>query len=286
MLKTGEINILKIAEISGKMCFLDGGEEGLVFFPVKELPPGSEEGDEIEVFVYCEKEGLAATRKKPLAYAGEFAFLEVKSVTDFGIFLDWGIDKDLYMPNRLYEKSYYRKKQLTRGDKIIVYITRDATSPGVIASPFIEKHLEKETGELEVNDEVDILVYRFSDIGANVIINNRFHGILYYNEIFSPLSAGDRRKGYIKKIRTDGLVDASLQKQGFTASNIDSEETILRELERNSGFLPIHDKSTPDEIKKHLKMSKKSFKKAAGTLYRKKIIIIEEEGIRLTDKQE
>ena len=289
MLNIGKMNTLKIAEVIGNKCYLDGGEEGDIFIPKKEIPAGSKEGDTIEVFVYSEKNGLAATKKKPFVFVNEFAFLSVNAVTEFGIFLDWGLDKDLYMPNRFFEntdhRNSYNDNQDTPsvGNKLIVYLIPDKNTQGIIATTEVEKYLENETGELEAGDVVDLLVYKFSDLGANVIINNRYHGILYYNEIFTPLKAGDRTIGFIKKIRTDGLVDAALQRQGFLDSNLDTEDIILDILKKNRGFIPLHDKSSPEDIKKLLKISKKNFKKAVGTLYRKRIITLEENGIRLSE---
>ena len=135
-----------------------------------------------------------------------------------------------------------------------------------------------------MNEEADMLVYKFTDLGANVIINNRYRGVIYRNEIFSPIKVGDRFRGYIKKLRDDGRVDASLEKQGFTESNVIAEKKIIKSLELNNGFLPLHDKSSPDEIKEILHISKKSFKRASGTLYRKKKINIEDNGIRLIQR--
>ena len=295
MITIGKINKLTIAQIKGKKCFLDGGEKyGEIFIRARDLPKGTLTGSSIDAFIYSSNDGICATVKKPYAQLGEFAFLEVVSVSEFGAFLDWGIDKDLFLPKRYFQSptaATWRGKGKTHGlpsagDKLLIRVIEDPSSDGVIATTEISKYIEDEAEGLEQNDEAEMLVYKFTSLGANVIINNRYRGIIYQNEIFSPLKRGDRFTGYIKKIRDDGRIDASLVKQGFTEANDVAEKKILKSLELNEGFLSLHDKSTPDEIKKILHISKKSFKRAAGTLYRKKKIIIEEKGIRLAEEDQ
>ena len=290
MITIGKINTLKIAQLKGKKCFLDGGEKyGEIFVRARDLPKETQTGDSIEAFIYSSNDGICATVKKPYAQLGEFAFLKVVSVSDFGLFLDWGIDKDLYLPKRYYmstNETTWRGKGKTDnmpavGDKLIIRVIEDPSSDGVIATTEISKYIESEAEGLEPNDEADMLVYKFTNLGANVIINNRYRGIIYQNEIFSPLKKGDRFKGFIKKIRDDGRIDASLVKQGFTEANAIAEKKVIKSLELNNGFIPLNDKSTPEEIKEKLHISKKSFKRAAGTLYKKNQIVIEDDGIRL-----
>ena len=294
MITIGNMNTLKISQKKAKKCFLDGGKLGEIFIRSRELPDGASVGDDVEVFIYSSVDGLAATTTKPHALLGEFAYLKVVSATEIGIFLDWGIDKDLYLPKRYIQdtgtNTYRGKGKSTdnslpeEGDKLIVYVMEDPTSDGVIATTEINKYIEEEAEGLEANEEVDLFVYKFTDLGANVIINNKFRGVIYHNEIFSKLEKGDRIKGFIKKVRDDGKVDVSLIKQGFLESNVIAENKIIKALELKNGFLPLHDKSSPDEIKNILHMSKKSFKRASGTLYKRKKIIIEESGIRLAEK--
>ena len=295
MITIGEMNKLTILKIKGKKCFLDGEKYGEIFIRAKEVPEGSREGDRIEVFIYSSNDGFAATVKKPYATLNEFAYLKIVSETDIGLFLDWGIDKDLYLPKRYIQnnsdiKTYKGKGRkspmLQEGDNIIIYVIKDTSSDGIIATTEIDKYIIREVAALEANDEVDLFVYKFTDLGANVIIDNKFKGIIYHNEIFSPLNKGDRIRGYIKKIRDDGKIDVSLVKQGFLESNIIAENKIIKTLTDNNGFLPIHDKSRPEEIRDIFHISKKSFKKASGTLYKKKIILIKDNGIKLlkTDK--
>ncbi len=289
MIKTGKMNKLKVVQIKGKKCFLDGEEHGNIFIRSSELPEGTLAGSAVDVFLYSSNDGLAATTKKPYAQLGEFGYLEVVSVSEFGAFLDWGIDKDLFLPKRYFSTSAaatWKGKGKTsdqpqKGDRLLIYVIEDPSSDGVIATTETGKYIENRAEGLEMNEEADMLVYKFTDLGANVIINNRYRGVIYRNEIFSPIKVGDRFRGYIKKLRDDGRVDASLEKQGFTESNVIAEKKIIKSLELNNGFLPLHDKSSPDEIKEILHISKKSFKRASGTLYRKKKINIEDNGIRL-----
>jgi predicted RNA-binding protein (virulence factor B family) len=293
MITIGKMNTLKISQKKAKKCFLDGEKLGEIFIRSKELQKGASVGDEVEVFIYSSSDGLAATTTKPHALLGEFAYLKVVSASEIGIFLDWGIDKDLYLPKRYIQDiapSTYRGKGKStddslpiEGDKLIVYVMADPTSDGVIATTEINNHIIEEAEGLEANEEVDLFVYKYTDLGANVIINNKFRGVIYHNEIFSKLDIGDRIKGYIKKVRDDGKVDVSLVKQGFLESNSIAENKIIKALEIVNGFLQLHDKSSPDEIKNILHMSKKSFKRATGTLYKRKKISIEENGIRLIE---
>ena len=296
MITIGKINTLKVLQIKGKKCFLDGENYGQIFMRSAELPEGTLVGENVEVFIYSSNDGFAATRKTPHALLGEFACLEVVSSTDIGVFLDWGIEKDLYLPIRYIKDkapvmTYKGKGRGTetslpeKGDKLIIYVIPDPTSDGVIATTEISKYIVEEAEGLEANEEVDLFVYKFTDLGANVIINNKFRGIIYRNELFSKLEKGDRVKGYIKKVRDDGKVDVSLIKQGFLEANEIAENKIINTLKDKNGFLPLCDKSTPEEIKNILHISKKSFKRAAGTLYKKKIIAIEEKGIRLTGEE-
>ena len=206
---------------------------------------------------------------------GEFASLEVKSVTDFGIFLDWGIKKDLFVPKALL------RKDLQAGEMAIVCLIPDFDGIGVIGSCQIDEFLDKEVKGLKEKQKAELLVFGISDLGYRVIVANRYKGLLYRNEVFEELQIGDIRKGYIKKIREDGLIDASLQPVGYRDAARDMRPKVLEALEAAGGFLPLHDKSSPEVIKNRLQMSKKNFKKTVGLLYKEKKIVIEERGIRL-----
>ncbi len=279
-MKIGRYNRGKIVLLTEKACFIDLGGERDVFLPPYELPEGAKKGDEIEVFVYnTSAEEYRATTACPYAVLGDFAALEVTEVTPFGMFLDWGLQKDLFVPSRNI------RAELEPGDLAVVKIINDYSGDGVIGTCRFDDEFEKLPAGAEekmgLNTEVELIVYGFSKLGARVIVNGRYSGMLYRNEIFEDLKIGEKHTGYIKKIRDDGLIDAALQPQGFRAATKDARDIILGALAASGGFLPLHDKSSSDAIKNQLLMSKKVFKKTIGGLYKEKKIIIEEDGIRL-----
>lgn len=246
-----------------------------ILIPVWEVPEDLKTGDSLEVFVFLDgKEGLKGTTQKAHAELGDFAALEVKSVTDFGVFLDWGIKKDLFAPKKLL------RRELEAGDIAVVCLIPDFDGVGVIASGRIDQYFEEGKPKLKEGSKAELLVFGVSELGFRVIVDKRYKGLLYRNEVFEPLKIGDKRKGYIKKIRPDGLIDAALQPQGYKSASGDASEVIMKALEEAGGFLPLHDKSDPEKIKRYLRMSKKNFKKATGLLYREKKILLEERGIR------
>ncbi|MFO7850628.1 MAG: S1-like domain-containing RNA-binding protein [Spirochaetia bacterium] len=291
MIHVGEYNSLKINRATKGGCFLDAQEEGELYLPKKDTPEDAKPGDTIEVFVYNEsKEKLGATTREPFAEVGEFAPMVVTSITDFGVFLEWGIPKDLFVPRKhLPErekphsaKAPRQKEKLKEGDILVVYLTLDYEKRGVIGTTHLSSHFDRDTSALSVNQEVELIVYEVTKIGTQVIIDNRWDGLLYHGETFEPVHIGERKKGYVKKVREDGLVDVALQPQGFIPASREAEDTILSALDEESGFLPLHDKSSPKEIRERLRMSKRLFKNTIGTLYRRGLLLIEDEGIRRT----
>ncbi len=274
-LQTGKKHVVKLAGTRGRFRVLKKNDIEILI-PSYEVPDGLKTGDDLEVFVFLDgKDGLRGTTMPAKARVGEFASLEVKSVTDFGIFLDWGIKKDLFVPKALL------RKDLQAGEMAIVCLIPDFDGVGVIGSCQIDEFLEKDVKGLKEKQKAELLVFGISDLGYRVIVANRYKGLLYRNEVFEDLQIGDVRKGYIKKIREDGLIDASLQPVGYRDAAKDLRPKLLEALEAAGGFLPLHDKSSPDSIKKKLQMSKKNFKKTVGLLYKEKKILIEERGIRL-----
>ena len=271
----GRYYTLKVKRFTGRFYLLDGGD---VTIPLhaSESPDDLKPGMETEVFVFMDgKDGLKATTRKPHACLGDFAAMEVVSTAPFGVFLDWGIKKDLFVPIKLL------RTELETGDTAVVQLIPDYDGVGVIGTTKFEDFFETDLSALSENQKVECLVFGFNDMGIRVILDNRYKGLLYRNEVFEELKVGDKRTGYIKKIRPDGLIDAALNRQGFRESTEDARSVLLKALEEAGGFLPLYDKSTPEEIKDALKMSKKIFKKTVGGLYREKIIEMEEKGIRL-----
>lgn len=248
-----------------------------IILPKKNLPPEAKENDMISVFIYRDSnEQLIATTQKPLALINECAYLKIKENASIGSFLDWGIEKDLFLPFR-------EQKEAARiGQPVLVYAHIDDDTNRVVASARMNKFIRNENLSVKEGDEVNILVCNQTDLGYNVIIENKYWGLIYKNEIFRELSKGERTKGYIKKIRSENKIDVSLQRQGYDEVETASA-AILNELKANKGFLALTDRSDPELIYKALKMSKKTFKKSIGRLFRNKKIELTDDGIRLTN---
>ncbi|WP_020598033.1 CvfB family protein [Spirosoma panaciterrae] len=246
-----------------------------ILLPNKYVPETLEVDDDIDVFVYTDSEDRPiATTLTPAIQRNEFGTLQVVSITSAGAFLDWGLEKDLLVPHR----EQARPMQI--GEWYVVFMYLDRRTNRLVASSKVSRFLDPDVSALHEGDEVQLLAYETTDLGMNVIINNRYKGLIYANEIFRTVRPGDPLIGYIKTIRDDGLVDVSLQKAGF--DNVEpNAQRILTLLKVENGFLPLTDNSPPEEIYKALEMSKKTFKKAIGTLYRERKIVLEETGIRL-----
>ncbi|MCO6476822.1 MAG: GntR family transcriptional regulator [Phaeodactylibacter sp.] len=275
MIQIGRYQLLTAIRSTPHGMVLQDAEGDDVLLPKKYSPESLAPGDEIDVFVYTDSEDWpVATTQKPKAILGEFAYLQVKEVVPFGAFLDWGLDKDLLAP--FAEQS----KKMERGKYYLVYLMLDEQTDRLIASSKLSKFLETENIELSEGQEVDLLIGPQTDIGYNAIINNRYRGLLYKSDLFRPVQPGGRTKGYVKTIRPDKKIDLTLQKPGYAHVEPNAEK-ILQLLEKNNGFLDLHDKSNPAEITARLHMSKKTFKKAIGALYKQRLIRIEEDGVYL-----
>jgi len=275
MAEIGKINHLEVVKEVDFGIYLDGGDLGEILMPKRYVPEGTMPGDHLETFIYLDSEDrLVATTEKPLAMVEEFALLEVVSVTPVGAFLNWGLPKDLFVPFR------EQRQPMEEGKKYLVYVYVDTNTKRIAASSKIEQYLDNIPVDYDPDEEVDLIIVNETDLGYNAIIDNSHFGILYKNEVFQPLNPGDRVQGYIKKIRTDGKIDLRLEKIGYEkiSSFVDR---IIAELQKNKGFLPLTDKSSPEEIYQTFKISKKNFKAAIGALYKKRFIALEDNGIRL-----
>ncbi|MBR3981284.1 MAG: GntR family transcriptional regulator [Bacteroidales bacterium] len=276
MLQLGKKNTLKVLRSVDFGFYLDAEDYDSVLLPIRYAPKDLKEGDEIEVFIYLDSEDrLIATTEEPFAEVGEFAYLKVKDMSKFGAFLDWGLPKDLFVPYR------EQKMRMERNKSYWVYIYIDQETDRIAATAKIDRYLDKYNPPYTEGDEVSIQIHSKTELGTKVIVDRLYWGIIYNNEIFEPLNIGDKKIAYIKNIREDLKLDISLSKVGYQNKISDIESTILSALEQNGGFLPLHDKSNPEEIKAQLAMSKKSFKMAVGGLYKAGKITIEENGIRL-----
>ena len=245
-----------------------------VLLPNKFCPSEAIEGDVINVFIFRDSEDrLTATTVVPMIEIGQFGCLEVVSATGIGAFLDWGLEKDLFVPF----KEQHRK--LVEGEHTVAYLYRDEVTDRLLASTKISKWLEKTDVSLLYNTAVDLLCFEETEIGFRVIINQKHQGIIYKNEVFQRIEMGDQLKGYVRLVRENGHVDVSLTPMGHKKVSTLSD-TVLEAITAAGGFLALHDKSDANLIQSKLGMSKKAFKQTVGVLYKAKAIIIEETGIR------
>lgn len=275
MVRIGKISTLEILKFAEQGAYLDGGPYGEILMPRRYVSEDCVEGDDVDVFVYYDSEDrIVASTDVPFAMVDEFAYLKVVAVTSVGAFLDWGLPKDLLVPFR--EQTV----KMEDGKSYLVRIYVDDKTGRIVASAKFNKFLSKEIPEFKEGDKVDLLIAGKTDLGYNAIINQTHIGILYFNEVFKQIRVGDKNEGFIKKIREDGKIDLSLEKQGYSKVDPVSEE-ILEKLRLAGGYLKVSDKTDPAVISSMLGISKKTFKKAIGALYKVKLINIEEEGIRL-----
>jgi predicted RNA-binding protein (virulence factor B family) len=275
MIKLGEYNTLEILRDTEPGLFLGDGDDNEVLLPNRYVPEVFEIGDKIEVFVYLDNEERpVATTDSPYITRGDFALLRCNEVTNFGAFLDWGLVKELFCP---FKEQAFKMKA---GGWYLVHCYLDEETERLVASSKTNQFLDNKELTVSQFDEIDLIVSHPSDIGMNVIVNKTHLGLVFNDDIYKDISVGDRLKGIVKKIRPDNKLDILLNQIGYR--NIEpNAEHILNELHDNGGFLPLHDKSDPDQIKTMVQMSKKSFKKAIGSLYKERQIEIKDDGIYL-----
>ncbi|MEA4841373.1 MAG: S1-like domain-containing RNA-binding protein [Bacteroidales bacterium] len=271
----GKMNPLKVVKTVEFGVYVDGGSDGEILLPTRYVPENCQIGDTLSVFIYTDSEDrLIATTLKPYAMVGEFACLEVQEVNEVGAFLDWGLMKQLLVPFR------EQHAKMREGGRYPVFIYVDFESKRITASAKLEKFIDDSHPELEANQQVDLMIYKKTDMGWKAIVNQQYSGVLYINEVFQPLEIGQKLTGFVKQIREDDKIDLILQKPGF--EKIDDFAVRLHELLKEAGgFLPLTDKSPVEEIYNRFGISKKTYKKAVGDLYKKHLIVLEENGIRL-----
>ncbi len=278
MIDIGKYNELIVKSKAAIGLYLHDGDER-VLLPVRYVPENTNVGDVLNVFVYLDNENRpVATTLKPYALLGDFAFLTVKDVTAHGAFLDWGIAKDIFVA---YQEQ---RTEMQIGKKYLVHLFMDDFSGRIAASSKWGKYIDKLTDDLNEGDAVQLLIAEETDAGFRAIIDNRYEGLLYRNEIFQPVKEGDIKKGFVKFVREDGKVDLTLQKQGFR-NVLDTKGMILQKLEENHGILELGDKSSPEEITRILQISKKVFKKTIGNLFKDRLITVREYEIRIVDQE-
>lgn len=274
MINIGKYNTLEvIKEVDFGIYIGDGEVE--ILMPTKWVPDDTRVGDMIEAFIFCDSDDrLIATTVEPYATAETFAYLNAKQVNQTGAFLDWGMDKDLLVPFR------EQANKMEAGKSYVVFVYLDEESDRMVASSKLNRFIEQDEIELEVDDIVELLIYAETDLGFNAIVNDLYRGLIFKNEIYEDISVGDRMKGFIKNIREDNKIDLSLQKRGFELVD-DVKWRLLNIIKKNNGFIALNDKSSPEEIKNQLQISKKAFKKAIGALYKERLVKITDKGVEL-----
>jgi len=274
MLQIGCYNTLVVQREVDFGLYLNPKEEE-VLLPSKYVPKNTHPGDSLRVFVYTDSEDRpVATTLTPRAVVGDVAFLRVNDTAAIGCFMDWGLEKDLLVPKN------EQQSRMHFGKRYVVKVLLDKKTNRVYGSTRIDRHCQKATKDLGVGQQVRLMVYQFSKLGTLAVVDDQFLGLIYHSETFETLKIGNRRPGYIRHIRKDGKIDLSLKKPGHVSID-GSGQRIMAALKKAGGFIPCHDKSSPQTITELFSMSKKEFKRAIGGLYKKRLIEISDQGIRL-----
>mgnify|MGYP003292233903 CR=1 FL=1 len=275
MMQLGKRNDMTVLREVDFGVYLDGGDLGDVLLPRRYVPQGCKVGDVINVFLYLDQEErLIATTEHPLIEVGKIAYLEVKWVNQFGAFLDWGLMKDLFCPFR------EQKMRMVQGRSYIVYCYIDSLTHRIVATAKIEKFLSKERPPYHHGDIVDILIQQKTELGFKAVVEGQYSGQIYQNELFRDMHTGDQMQAFVKNVREDGKIDLILQEHG-KKHVMDFEDQLLQYIQEHDGCCPFHDKSLAEDIYAEFQVSKKTFKKAVGGLYKKNLITIEEDCLRL-----
>jgi len=277
MIEIGKYNTLEILRDTKVGLFLGNGNEAEdILLPNKYVPKKFEIGDQLTVFVYLDhEERPVATTLEPYILLNEFALLRVNYVNQVGAFMDWGMEKDILVPFK------EQARPMEKGKRYLVYLYMDAKTNRLVASSKINQFLNNDNLTVEKGEEVALIISHITELGINVIINEQHKGLIYKDEVYNDaIRTGDKMRGFIKTIRPDNKIDVSLQVQGYESIEPNAQ-IILDELKASRGFLRLHDNSHPEDIKTVLKMSKKTFKKAIGLLFKQQLIDIKDDGIYL-----
>ena len=271
----GKNNTLNVVAVTENGIYLDGDDLGEILLPKRYVPVDCNVGASIDVFLYTDSaDRLVATTEKALGQVGEFVSLKVVQVNKMGAFLDWGLPKDLLVP---YNQQH---SEMEVGKYYLVRIFLDQHTNRVAASSKLDKFIDIWPAEYQQGDKVKLIIGGKTDLGFKAIVNDLHWGLLYDNEIFQPLRIGKKIDGYIKQVREDGRLDLILTRGSKNKVN-DFADKLLDALQKNNGFLPLHDKSAPELIQRTLGVSKKTFKATVGNLFKKGKLNIEKNGIRL-----
>lgn len=274
-IRLGDYNLMTVVKEVDFGVYLDGGEMGEILLPARYVPEGCKPGDELDVFLYLDnEERLVATTLRPLAKVGDFACLEVAWINRYGAFLNWGLMKDLFCPFR------EQKKTMEIGKSYVVHVHVDDDSYRIMASARVERYFSQERPTYNSGDEVDLMIWQKTELGFKVIVDNKFPGLIYKDQIFKAVRTGDRMRGYIQEVRPDGKIDVSLQPAGRRQTE-EFSDTLLNYIKDNGGRCALGDKSLAEDIYQEFGVSKKVFKKAVGDLYKKRLITIGDEDLTL-----
>lgn len=275
MIEIGKMNSLHVVKSLDHGIYLDGEDLGEILMPSRYVPENCKVGDSLEVFIYLDSADLLlATTETPYVMVGECAYLKVVDVNQAGAFLDWGLPKDLLVP---YSEQI---TPLKIGQSYTVLVYLDKNSNRIAATQKLDSHLSEEAQYFKPGQSVDLLIFGKTDLGYKAVINNTHIGLIYKNEVFQPLTHGEKLKGYIKTIRPDRKIDLCLQLSGKTVRD-ELEEKIIYHLRENDGASTLTDKSSPEDIYSTFGVSKKNYKKAIGRLYKNKSILIKKDKITL-----
>ena len=274
-IKLGKYNQLEVVKQVDFGVYLNGGDDGEILLPTRYVPEGCKPGDMLNVFIYLDnEERLIATTLQPKVQVGEFACLEVAWVNEYGAFLDWGLMKDLFVPFR------EQKMKMLKGHKYVVHAHVDEDSYRIMASAKVERYLSKEKPQYAPGDEVEVMVWQRTDLGYKVIVENQFSGLVYRNEVFQALEPGMKLTAHVRQIREDGKMDLTLQKDGMAKVD-DFSAVLLDHIKQQGGHSSFNDKSAAEDIYEAFGVSKKTFKKAVGDLYKRRLVLLAEDGIHL-----
>lgn len=275
MIQLGNYNTLTVLRSTSVGLFLGDDEGTEVLLPNKYVPASYEIDGELTIFCYLDsQERPVATTQTPLVIRDHFAYLKVVALSTYGAFLDWGLEKHLFSP--FAEQAVKMEKDKS----YLVHCYLDEKTFRLAASSRIDGFLNNEGIDLKNNEEVDLIISRKTELGWEAIVNHKYKGLVFFSDVFQTIRVGDSMKGYIKNVRVDKKIDLALRPQGVEA--LEPTASLIHEkLKASKGYLPLHDKSSPNEIYNTLEMSKKSFKKAIGVLYKSKKIEIKEDGIYL-----
>ena len=275
-IRLGDTNTLKVVKTVDFGVYLDGGDAGEILLPTRYVPKECAVGSELEVFLYLDnEERLIATTLQPLVKVGGFACLEVSWVNQYGAFLNWGLMKDLFCP------FHEQRRKMSQGERHFVHAYLDESSYRIVASAKIDMFLSQRMPMYANNELVDVIVWQRTPLGWKVVVDNQFAGMIYHNEIFQTLHSGMCLEAYVRTVRPDGKIDLTLQQDGFR--KVDSfAEQLLQYIDEHGGQIPFGDKTDADLIYETFQVSKKTFKKAVGDLYRRHLIVIADNGITAT----